>query len=59
MILRLNTSQDWILYIKNVNVNEPNARKEVMFLDSIRYAADQNNSEMYVGLYNPAKHRDL
>lgn len=30
-----------------------------MFLDSIRYAADQNNSEMYVGLYNPAKHRDL
>jgi len=59
MILRLNASQDWILYIKNANVNEPNVRKEVMFPDSIRYATDQNNSEMYVGLYNPAKLRFL
>lgn len=32
---------------------------KVMFLDSIRYAADQNNSEMFVDLYNPAKRRDL
>jgi len=30
-----------------------------MFLDNIRYAADQHNSEMYVGLYNPAERRDL
>lgn len=30
-----------------------------MFLDSVGYAADQNNSEMFVGLYIPAKRRDL
>lgn len=57
--LRRNTSQDQILCIKNANVNEPNVRKKVMFLDITRYAADQNKSEMYVGIYNPAKRRDL
>jgi len=30
-----------------------------MFLDNIKYAADQHNSEMYVGLYNPAERRGL
>lgn len=29
------------------------------FSTILRYAADQKDSEMYVGVYNPAKPRDI